>query len=50
VQILEKEYDPEEFINFMNQKLNIGDNLELCTFSQLKEVVYEFQHIKNPPE
>ena len=33
----------------MNEKLNIGDNLDLCTFSQLKEVVHEFQIIKNPP-
>jgi hypothetical protein len=34
----------------MNDKLNIGDNLDLCSFSQLKEVVYEFQNIKNPPQ
>jgi len=33
----------------MNEKLNIGDNLDLCSFAQLKEVVYEFQLIKNPP-
>ena len=49
VQILEKGYDAEEFIYFMNEKLSIGDNLDLCSFAQLKEVVQEFQAIKNPP-
>ncbi len=33
----------------MNQRLDIGDNLDLCTFQQLKNVVYEFISIKNPP-
>lgn len=33
----------------MNEKLSIGDNLDLCSFSELKQVVYEFQAMKNPP-
>ena len=34
----------------MNERLNIGDNLDLCTFNELKSVVYEFIAIKNPSE
>lgn len=41
-QILEKNYDAEEFVEYLNNKLHIGDNLELCTLTQLKEVVYSY--------
>jgi hypothetical protein len=40
--ILDKQYDPQEFIEFLDSKLNIGDDLTLCTFEQLKSVVEIF--------
>jgi hypothetical protein len=36
VEVLEKNYDPEEFINFLNQKLNIDSDVDRCTFEELK--------------
>ena len=44
--ILEKSYDPGEFITFLNNKLSIGDNLDLCTFDELKAVVNQFIQLK----
>lgn len=41
-EILDKQYDPQEFIEFLDAKLNIGDDLTLCTFEQLKSVVEIF--------
>ena len=40
--MLEKNYDPEEFISFLNSKLNIESDVDRCSFEQLKEVVKEF--------
>lgn len=31
-EILDKQYDPQEFIEFLDSKLKIGDDLTLCTF------------------
>lgn len=41
-EILDKQYDPQEFIEFLDSKLKIGDDLTLCTFEQLKSVVEIF--------
>ena len=47
-QILQKQYDPQEFIEFLDSKLKIGDDLSLCSFEQLKSVVEVFLNYKNP--
>ena len=41
-EILEKQYNPQIFIEFLDARLNIGDDLSLCTFEQLKIVVQDF--------
>jgi hypothetical protein len=41
-QILDRQYDPQQFIEFLDSKLKIGDDLTLCTFEQLKSVVEVF--------
>lgn len=46
-QILEKQYDPQEFIEFLDSKLKIGDDLTLCTFEQLKSVVEIFVSLQS---
>lgn len=40
--MLEKNYDPEEFISYLNSKLNIESDVDRCSFEQLKDVVKEF--------
>lgn len=32
-EILEKQYDPQKFIQFLDAKLNIGDDLTQCSIS-----------------
>lgn len=49
-EILEKNYNPSEFIEYLNSKLNIGDNLDLCTIDELKEVVQGYIQLKRSPE
>ena len=44
---MEKSYDPEEFIKFLNERLNIGVDLDLCSFEELKNVVEEFIKLKS---
>lgn len=46
-QILEKQYDAQEFIEFLDSKLKIGDDLTLCTFEQLKSVVEIFVSLQS---
>lgn len=41
-EILDKEYDPQQFIEFLNDRLSIGDDLSLCSFEQLQIVVQDF--------
>lgn len=48
--ILERNYDAGEFITFLNNKLSIGDNLDLCTFDELKAVVNQFIQVKKQEE
>lgn len=46
-EILEKQYDPQKFIEFLNTRLSIGDDLSLCSLSQLQQVVQEFLAAEN---
>lgn len=41
-EILERQYDPQQFIQFLDERLGIGDDLTLCTLEQLKIVVQDF--------
>ena len=41
-EVLEKNYNVEEFIKFMNEKLAIGDDLDQCSLDELKTVVEAF--------
>jgi hypothetical protein len=52
-EILDKSYDPQQFIEFLNDRLSIGDDLSLCSFEQLQIVVQDFlafHHTKNNQE
>lgn len=49
-EILDRQYDPQEFIEFLDSKLKIGDDLTLCSFDQLKSVVEVFLSLHNQEE
>lgn len=52
-EILEKQYDPQQFIQFLDARLGIADDLSLCTLEQLQIVVQDFikfQQITNDEE
>lgn len=48
--ILEKGYNAEDFVAYLNTKLPIGDDLDLCSFDELKAVVNQYVSLKKQEE
>ena len=44
--ILGNNFDPTEFVMFLNSKLPIGDDIDLCTMEELEAIVAQFTAIK----
>lgn len=44
--ILANNYDPAEFVTFLNSKIPIGDNIDLIEFGELTAIVDQFLAIK----
>lgn len=46
-EIIDRGYEPEEFVKFLNSKLDIDSDIERCSLEQLETVVTQFKAIKN---
>ena len=45
-EILEKGFDPEEFISFLNSTLKIDSDINHCSIDEIKRVVLSFKEMK----
>ena len=45
-QILDKQYDKEKFIQFLQAKKSGGEDLSLWTYDELREIIEEFKKVE----